>query len=254
VNPEIEIQKYDKRLKRRSQARGHHLSTFLVPVSHVNSLTIRSFFTPFLLAIITTAVLIGGAASETPVSAYANHTVGGPAGWLFDPATNRSAADYTAWATNQTFSLGDFLIFNTNTNQTVIETYNQTTFRSCSVDESESDDTFVYNGGSNQFGQTALIAVQLTYEGPGYYFSGASDGIQCLNGMGFGISVQHGLGLPDSLRQPPPPPYAEPPSSDDDGPGTTINNEPVGNGGFVIGANVRRVLCVILLVMPYFVM
>ena len=49
------------------------------------------------------ALLIASAA------AYTNHTVGGDAGWFFDSATNTSAANYSSWAANQTFSLGDFL-------------------------------------------------------------------------------------------------------------------------------------------------
>lgn len=45
----------------------------------------------------------------TSAAAYTNHTVGGPAGWLFDPNTNTSSANYASWAGNQTFDLGDYL-------------------------------------------------------------------------------------------------------------------------------------------------
>lgn len=41
--------------------------------------------------------------------AYTNHTVGGNMGWLFDVVSNTSSANYTAWASTQTFSLGDYL-------------------------------------------------------------------------------------------------------------------------------------------------
>ncbi|KAI7733794.1 hypothetical protein M8C21_012545 [Ambrosia artemisiifolia] len=170
----------------------------------------------------------------TGVTAYTNHTVGGKAGWLFDPNTNTSSADYAAWTANQTFELGDYLIFNTNTNQTVILTYNETTYRSCSIDNSSDTDTFSYSQGNQEFGQPLTVAVPLTIEGPNYFFSDASDGVQCLNGLAFGINVTHGVGLPPSLNQPPPPPYVEPPTN---GVGSVT---PVDESS---GANVRGVVC-----------
>lgn len=119
----------------------------------------------------------------------------------------------------------------------MIETYDQTTYRNCSVDFSD-DDTFQYGGGNNQLGVPMVITVALVNEGPGYYFSSASDGIQCLNGMAFEISVQHGLGLPSNLNQPPPPPYAEPPSEEDSpSPPITVDGNQFGTGGVSSGAN-----------------
>lgn len=38
-----------------------------------------------------------------------NHTVGDGAGWLFDGKANASTANYSAWAANRTFYLGDYL-------------------------------------------------------------------------------------------------------------------------------------------------
>lgn len=55
------------------------------------------------------ALLIAIAASATPAASYTNHTVGGDAGWFFNTTTNTSIIDYSKWAANQTFSLGDFL-------------------------------------------------------------------------------------------------------------------------------------------------
>ncbi|GLT32441.1 hypothetical protein SLA2020_071090 [Shorea laevis] len=130
---------------------------------------------------------------------YTNHTVGGNTGGFFDFATNTSATNYTSWATNQTFSLGDYLIFRTNTNQTVIRTFNKTTFQSCSMDNASDDDTFQYNGGSAAFGESQTIAVPVTEEGSNY-FSDTNDGIQCQNGLAFGNSVNHDLELPPSLN------------------------------------------------------
>jgi len=38
-----------------------------------------------------------------------NHAVGDGAGWFFDWKANASAANYSAWAANRTFYLGDYL-------------------------------------------------------------------------------------------------------------------------------------------------
>lgn len=102
-------------------------------------------------------------------------------------------------------------VFNTNTNQTVIQTYNLTTYRACNADDASDSDTFEYNGGNSVFGKKLTIPVPLTKEGFNYFFSDINDGIQCLNGMRFAIDVKHGAGLPPSLSQPPPPPYLSPP-------------------------------------------
>ncbi|EPS66530.1 hypothetical protein M569_08246 [Genlisea aurea] len=167
---------------------------------------------------------------------YTNHTVGGNAGWFFNSITNETSADYSAWAAAQTFNLGDFLIFNTDTNQTVIQTFNSTTYGSCSTDNALDSDTFQYDdGGNGQSGDKITIPVPLTIEGPQYYFSDADDGIPCLRGMAFKITVSHGLGLPPSLNQPPPPPFtAPPPFAEGDSPPILVIGTP-GNHG--IGAN-----------------
>lgn len=55
------------------------------------------------------ALLITAAASQTPPTAYTNHTVGGPAGWFFNATNNISTTNYSSWAASQTFNLGDFL-------------------------------------------------------------------------------------------------------------------------------------------------
>jgi len=139
-------------------------------------------------------------------------------------------------------------VFNTNTNQTVIQTYNATTYRNCTTDYASDDDTFQYQGGSNEFGEAMTVTVSLTLEGQQYYFSDADDGSQCLNGMAFDIKVRHGIGLPPSLNQPPPPPYVEPPSTVEDAespPITVVTSSP--NGG--VRSSARLFLAVFVLVM-----
>ncbi|GLU00511.1 hypothetical protein SLE2022_178750 [Rubroshorea leprosula] len=191
------------------------------------------------------ALLISTAAAATE---YTNHTVGGNAGWFFHSATNTSVTNYTSWAANQTFNIGDYLIFRTDTNQTVIQTFNETTFQSCSTDDASDNDTFQYDGGSTAFSESQTIAVPLTEEGPNYFFSDANDGIQCQNGLAFGISVNHGLGLPPSLNQPPPPPYIEPPGPDAEPPPVTIagGSPLLPNGALSLGADARVVLCALI--------
>ncbi|XP_022734682.1 cucumber peeling cupredoxin-like [Durio zibethinus] len=181
------------------------------------------------------AFLITNVAAAT---GYTNHTVGGDVGWFFDSNTNTSATNYSSWAANQTFNLGDYLIFRTSTNQTVIQTYNATTYQSCTMDDASDTDTFQYNGGSTGFDQSLTIAVPLTVEGTNYYFSDAEDGIQCQRGMAFEIDVSHGNGLPPSLNQPPPPPHVEPPGGDSaqSPPITIAGGSPSLNNGAVAGS------------------
>lgn len=62
-----------------------------------------------LLNLTVIALLITVVASDTPATAYTNHTVGGPAGWSFDAINNISATNYSSWAANQTYNLGDYL-------------------------------------------------------------------------------------------------------------------------------------------------
>ncbi|KAL3517051.1 hypothetical protein ACH5RR_023953 [Cinchona calisaya] len=186
---------------------------------------------PIMINVASTAAATAGASTPATPSSYINHTVGGVAGWSFNSTTNKTSTDFSAWAANQTFNLGDYLIFNTNTNQTVIQTYNETTYRNCTMDDASDTDTFEYQGGSNDFGEPLTIAVPLTIEGLQYYFSDADDGLQCLNGMAFEITVRHGLGLPPSLNQPPPPPYVEPPSTiEEQSPPVTIISSPRSDG------------------------
>ncbi|KAM6584937.1 hypothetical protein CsatB_011939 [Cannabis sativa] len=141
--------------------------------------------------------------------ASTNHTVGGNAGWFFNATTNSSATNYTSWAAKQTFSLGDLLIFNTNSKQIVIETYNKTIYQSCTYKNSTNDDdnTIQYDGGGGKLGEALTIEVPLTIQGSTYYFSNTGDKVQCQRGMAFQIQVGNGDGfLPDLNYAPPPPP------------------------------------------------
>ncbi|KAG4906718.1 hypothetical protein JHK84_055228 [Glycine max] len=97
-----------------------------------------------------------------------------------------------------------------NSNQTVVQTYNKTTYLNCTTDYSDNG-TFVYNGGSRGFREALTFIVPLTIAGLNYFFSDAGGGVQCQRSLAFEIDVQRGLGLPPSLNQPS---YQEPPGPD----------------------------------------
>lgn len=145
-------------------------------------------------------------------------------------------------------------VFNTNTNQTVIQTYNRTTYDSCTVDDSLDTDTFQYGGGSNEFGNATTISIPLTKEGAQYYFSSAEDGEQCQEGMAFQINVIHGLGLPPSLNQPPPPAYTPPPiqAGLSDSPPILVVPAGEDNGGVGIRASFCWLVLVLLVSLSFF--
>ncbi|KAK8928516.1 hypothetical protein KSP39_PZI017177 [Platanthera zijinensis] len=147
----------------------------------------------------------------TPAPPYANYTVGDASGWFFNYTSNSSITNYTTWAASKSFYLGDFLIFNTNSNTTVVQTYNATTYILCDAGADDGDETFVYTPQNNSnFGVAGVVSVPLTSEGANYFFSDAGEeGIQCARGMRFRIKVARGRGLPPELSQPPPPPYVD---------------------------------------------
>ncbi|XP_057801665.1 early nodulin-like protein 18 [Salvia miltiorrhiza] len=134
------------------------------------------------------------------VDAYKNYTVGDSLGW-YDILEN-SKIDYHKWTAGKNFSLGDFLIFNTDNNHTVIQTYNFTTYKLCDYNNALDNDTIEWSAAdpSATTPQSVSVAVPLTKVGMTYFFSSDYDGEQCLNGQRFQINVTYGQGLPPSLR------------------------------------------------------
>ncbi|KAK4278841.1 hypothetical protein QN277_016629 [Acacia crassicarpa] len=165
------------------------------------------------------------------VRAYKNYTVGDSLGW-FDNL-EKPLVDYQKWASDIQFSLGDFLIFNTDTNHSVIQTYNHTTYKLCDYDDAEDKDTMEWSSSnpSNTEVRPVTVAVPLVKEGTTYFFSSDYDGEQCQNGQSFQINVTYGQGLPKSLKNNPnyvvdssPSPASSPISgSDDTTPDTVIS-------------------------------
>ncbi|XP_010247159.1 PREDICTED: blue copper protein-like [Nelumbo nucifera] len=136
------------------------------------------------------------------VEAYKNYTVGDSSGW-YDKLENPKV-DYQKWVAGKNFSLGDFLIFNTDNNHSVVQTYNLTTYNLCDFDDSEQDDTIQWSSSdpNSVTPHPVSVAVPLVKEGMTYFFSSDYDGEQCKNGQHFMINVTHGQGLPDSLKDP----------------------------------------------------
>ncbi|MCO5614568.1 hypothetical protein L7F22_068851 [Adiantum nelumboides] len=146
---------------------------------------------------------------------YENFTVGDAEGWTAKPSVS-----YTKWASNKTFSLGDYLIFNfADSEYDVIQTLNETVYKDC--DYMNSDGDFEVWGESET---TMASAIPLVHTGPNYFFCGVNNSELCKQGMKFGINVTEGDGLPPSLAIPPPAPVNETvpsvpsgPSGDGDG-------------------------------------
>ncbi|TKW00724.1 hypothetical protein SEVIR_8G130400v4 [Setaria viridis] len=183
-------------------------------------------FIAVILAIVSTAAASNATASPAknttaPLPPFAtNHAVGDGAGWFFDWKANASAANYSAWAANRTFYLGDYLSmfnalqiqemfsttchiatetlfrscnvwsgFKTDTSNTVVHTTNATAYKLCSAGVAA-------NGSSGWKAEEAFLAVMLTAEGANYFFSDAGDGEHCRKGVRFEVAVAHGRGLP----------------------------------------------------------
>ncbi|XP_010908431.1 early nodulin-like protein 18 [Elaeis guineensis] len=145
-------------------------------------------------------------------NAYKNYTVGDSFGWYDNLMVSK--VNYQKWAAGKNFSLGDFLIFNTDKNHTVVQTYNATTYKHCDYNDAEDDDTMEWSAGEPEFSKEAVtVAVPLLKEGLTYFFSGNYDGEQCRHGQHFKINVSHGQGLPPSLKSPS---VAPAPTSPDD--------------------------------------
>ncbi|GAB2277081.1 hypothetical protein Dimus_011790 [Dionaea muscipula] len=132
------------------------------------------------------------------VDAYENYTVGDSLGW-YDKLENPNV-DYQQWVAHKSFSLGDFLIFNTDNNHSIIRTYNFSTYKACDY----SGDDITEWSATDPSATTVIpvtIAIPLVKEGMTYFFSGDYDGEQCKHGQRFKVNVTHGQGLPPSLRE-----------------------------------------------------
>ncbi|XP_057955523.1 early nodulin-like protein 18 [Malania oleifera] len=134
------------------------------------------------------------------VEGYKNYTVGDSLGWYDN--LQKPSVNYQKWASSKHFSLGDFLIFNTDSNHSVVQTYNFTTYKHCDYDDAQDTDTTEWLGGepSATNPQPVSFPVPLLKEGMIYFFSAYYDGDQCHHGQRFKINVTHGQGLPPSLK------------------------------------------------------
>lgn len=95
-------------------------------------------------------------------------------------------------------------VFNTDTNHSVVQTYNFTTYKECDYDDAQDKDTTQWSASDPSNTQThpVTVAIPLMKEGTTYFFSGDYDGDQCRSGQHFQINVTYGEGLPKSLKAP----------------------------------------------------
>ncbi|VFQ95480.1 unnamed protein product [Cuscuta campestris] len=159
------------------------------------------------------AIVVAGGMLLISADAYKNYTVGDSSGWN----DANSSVDYRKWTSGKTFSLGDFLIFNiTDTNHSVIQTYNETTYERCDDEDDESSIQWSSTDPSSTSPHPASVAVPLTKVGVTYFLSADYDGEQCKNGQRLMVNVTYGQGLPPSLKSPDKSPAPASPQSGDD--------------------------------------
>ncbi|CAH8383937.1 unnamed protein product [Eruca vesicaria subsp. sativa] len=150
--------------------------------------------------------------------AYKNYTVGGSTGWF--SIQEKPSANYQKWADSKSFSLGDFLIFNTDSNHSVVQTYDFKTYKECDYNNNEDNNTTEWSAANPSATSPVPVSVSvpLVKEGSNYFFSGNYDGEQCKFGQHFMINVTHGQGLPspDKDDETAPGPGQSSQSGDDD--------------------------------------
>ncbi|MCL7036630.1 hypothetical protein MKW94_029099 [Papaver nudicaule] len=171
------------------------------------------------------------------VEAATNHTVGGSLGWYDN--LKKPDVNYQKWVSGKDFSLGDFLIFNTDSNHSVVQTYNVSTYKRCNYDDAEDDDTTQWSSAdpSSTAPVPVTVAIPLVKEGMTYFFSSDYDGEQCKHGQHFKINVAHGSGLPPSMKtpdasEPSPAPTKSTSGDDDDADESTPNPDTVVSSNF----------------------
>ncbi|KAM3692649.1 hypothetical protein ACJW31_08G104700 [Castanea mollissima] len=127
---------------------------------------------------------------------YKNYTVGDSLGWY--DTLEKPNVNYQKWVAGKNFSLGDFLIFNTDSNHSIIQTYNFTTYKLCDYEDAQENDTIQWSisDPSATTLNSVTVPVPLVKEGMTYFFSSDYDGEQCKNGQHFKVNVTHGQGLP----------------------------------------------------------
>nr|GMD61689.1 blue copper protein-like [Ipomoea batatas] len=112
--------------------------------------------------------------------------------------------------------LDECAVFNTDTNHSVIQTYNFTTYKRCNYDDDDNATQWSYGDPSATSPQPTTVPVPLMKVGMTYFFSGDYDGEQCRNGQRFRVNVTYGQGLPPSLKTPDESPAPVSPQSGDD--------------------------------------
>ncbi|EFJ35206.1 hypothetical protein SELMODRAFT_405136 [Selaginella moellendorffii] len=121
------------------------------------------------------AILLARAAIA---SAYMIYRVGDDDGWT----ANAPGIDYTKWASQKAFQVGDMLVFAySGANHTVLQTSSQDAFDACNTGV---EDAKIWSADGSSSSN-----VMLTTPGRTYFLCTADDGGHCRAGMKFGIDV-----------------------------------------------------------------
>ena len=90
------------------------------------------------------------------------------------------------------------VVFNTDSNHSVVQTYDFKTYKECDYNNGEDNSTTEWSAANPSATSPVPVSVSvpLVKEGPNYFFSGNYDGEQCKFGQHFMINVTHGQGLP----------------------------------------------------------
>lgn len=119
-------------------------------------------------------------------------------------------------------------VFNTDSNHSIIQTYNFTTYKLCDYEDAQENDTIQWSisDPSATTLNSVTVPVPLVKEGMTYFFSSDYDGEQCKNGQHFKVNVTHGQGLPKSLENHPseesPGPISPNSGDEESAPDTTV--------------------------------
>ncbi|RVW95285.1 Uclacyanin-3 [Vitis vinifera] len=117
-----------------------------------------------------------------PVIYAENHTVGGSSGW-------DTGVDYSTWASGETFTVGDYLVFTYGSTHSVDEV-SKSSYDSCAT----SNPTKSYTGGSN--------TIALTTAGSLYFLCPTTG--HCSQGMKLAITVEaNSSSTPPATSSPP---------------------------------------------------
>ncbi|KAE7998901.1 hypothetical protein FH972_003397 [Carpinus fangiana] len=148
----------------------------------------RQMATTMNVRLLLVVLLIAAAATVLPRTEAAEHTVGGSNGWS---VFNGAADFYTSWAANNSFAVGDVLVFNFNTGAHDVATVTKDAFDACN------------KTSANNVTTTGPANITLTTAGDHYFI--CTIDMHCTGGQKLAINVGTTPPTPPGVTPPPPP-------------------------------------------------